>query len=364
MIDRRKDIKVDYDFAEIVWIEDVKIPDFYKLAFKYDVSEFTTSLKPFLTLKLLEKSDSVIFLDPDICLYSNLDLIYDNLINYPILLTPHYTVPVTSHTNLDLSMMRFGSFNLGFYAVNSDEEAKKFLQWWSKCCFDLCFFETQFGLSTDQKWVTIAPCFFPNLHIMFDPGLNMAFWNLHERTLKKDKFGYLVNQDFRLVFFHFSSFNLNDPKKISTRPHDWIVNGRDDLNEICVDYAEKLRLYDTGYSIVNYGFDYMDDGTYISPTLRRAYVAMDEYFKDVSNPFSINPKIKKFISKNYLNEKNDLSYRTANTSDIEDHKIKFKFIYFMLRIILRIVGPNQFYNLSRLMVYLSSYRLNKGLWKS
>jgi hypothetical protein len=198
---------------------------------------------------------------------------------------------------------------------------------------------------------------------MFDLGLNMAFWNLHERVLKKDDQGYLVNNKFRLVFFHFSSFDLKNPKSISSRTHNWKSTGRNDLNEICTAYATDLIHFDNGFSSVKYGFDYMSNGSYVSPTLRRAYVAVKDELVDVVDPFCSEGNMARFIRKNYLTERNNLIYRSANTTDVKDHEGKFKVIYFLLRFVLKILGPNKFFNLSRLFVYLSSYRQNRGLWK-
>jgi hypothetical protein len=364
LIDKKSSINIDFDFADIRWIEDENIPDFNKLAFIYDVTEFSTCVKPLLTLRLLNSFSYVIYLDPDTCLYNSLKPIYDDLEKFPILLTPHYTTPISSkEDNYDLGMMRWGSFNLGFYAINSQNEAIDFLLWWSERCINLGFAESQFGLSVDQKWVSIAPCFFPNLHVMFNLGLNMAFWNLHERVLSRDSEGYLVNNQYRLVFFHYSSFNLKNPEVISSRPHRWNLTGRDDLNEICTDYADKLAKFDYGFSMVKYGFDYMSNGTYVSPTLRRAYASVADKLTDVVNPFDYGSMISKFISKNYLMEKTNVSYKPANYINVPNHSGKFKLIYFFLRLILRIMGPNNFFNLSRLFVYLSSYRQTHGLWK-
>jgi hypothetical protein len=364
LIDRKRKIDLHLDFVDFRWIEDEEIPDFNRLAFIYDITEFSTCLKPLLTMRLLKYYSYVIYLDPDTCLFHSLRPVYDDLGRYPILLTPHYTVPISSRENsYDLGMMRFGCFNLGFYAVSGRAEAKEFLSWWSERCIHMGFFETQFGLSVDQKWVSIAPCFFPNLHIMFDLGLNMAFWNLHERVLSKDDDGYLVNRRYRLVFFHFSSFDLKNPIIISTRPHEWQLTGRDDLSEICNTYAERLKRFDNGFSFIKYGFDYMSDGSYISPTLRRAFAAVADELDSKTNPFDSKGVIERFISSNYLAEKNKNIYRAAGVADIATHSWKFKIIYFFLRIILRIIGPNEFYNLSRLFVYLSSYRQNRALWK-
>ena len=201
--------------AEVIWIEDVGLKDFNTYAFKYDITEFSTSLKPWLTLALLDQHEKVIFLDPDICVFSSINPIVELLDSQDIVLTPHY---ITPNESSDVGMMRFGSFNLGFYAVRKSDESIRFLNWWNERCLNLCYFETQFGLSTDQKWISIAPCFFPSLHVSFDLGWNVAFWNLHERVVTSDENGFSVNGKFPLIFFHFSSFDEKNPELLSKRP--------------------------------------------------------------------------------------------------------------------------------------------------
>ena len=213
------DRKVDVDFsdieADIFWIEDIGVPNLYELAFKYDIIELSTSLKPYLTLKLLDRFKKVIFLDPDTYLYHSVAPILSDLEDHSIVLTPHYTTPLSIHSHPgwgdDIGMLRFGSFNLGFYAVKDSPQGLSFLRWWSDRCSKLNFMETQFSLSTDQKWVSIAPCFFKDLYVSFNLGYNAAPWNIFERRIEKDHDGcYIVNDIYPLVFFHFSNFDEND----------------------------------------------------------------------------------------------------------------------------------------------------------
>ena len=362
IIDRKSTYIKDYDFAEIRWIEDENIPNFRQLSFIYDVTEFSTSIKPHIAKSLLKYNSSVIFLDPDICVYNSLQTLYKDLENYPIVLTPHYTTPQASlEEGYDQAMMRFGSFNLGFFAVNDSKEAIDFLTWWNERCMNLCFFETQFGLSTDQKWISIAPCFFPNIKIIFDKGYNMAFWNIQERRLTKSEGKYWVNDETPLTFFHFSSFNTVQPELVSTRYHKWIEKGREDLKEICISYSKSIKRLDEEFSIVEYGFDYFNNGFYISPTLRRAY-ACTRLNLSIDDPFQFEGNMKKFVKRNYLLEKKG-TYKTAGKDSISRYNYKFKLVYFFMRKILQFLGPNQFTNFSRLLVYLSSYRQNEGLWK-
>lgn len=365
LIDRKVDVPLHSNNAEITWIEDVTVPNLYELAFKYDITEFSTCLKPLLALYLLGKYNKVVFLDPDTCVYSPIDPVLKDLDFHPIVVTPHYVTPESdSLPDSDVGMMRFGSFNMGFFGVNRSRQGLDFLNWWSDRCLRFCYFETQFGLSTDQKWVSIAPCFFDALHISFNLGYNVAFWNLHERRISKSSDGqYLVNDTSPLIFFHFSSFDEERPELLSKRPFYEKEKRRKDVYELSIDYKKNLDRHKGEASSSKYGFDYMSGGEYISPALRRAYACLLEELPNGHDPFDSNGPVGNLARKNFLFERSSTPYVSNSFGDMSGHKFKFKLIYSCMRLVLFVIGPNRFVNLSRLLVFLSSYRQNRGLWK-
>lgn len=363
LFDRKTD-KVDleqfYSIAQFVWIEDIGYEGLEQLAFKYDITEFSTSLKPWIALDLLKFSEKVVFLDPDTCLFSSLDRLSELLDEKEIILTPHYITPEPAS---DLGMMRFGSFNLGFFAVRKTPEAIRFLEWWSDRCLESCCFETQFGLSTDQKWVTIAPCFFPTLYISFDLGYNVAFWNMHERVIDAaEETGYVVNGKYALVFFHFSAFDEKNPQFLSKRPFSTKTKGRKDYMPLVLTYKEALDGYKDKVPNVAYSFDYMSNGDYISPTFRRAYASVLPELPVNHDPFDSSGVVARFGSKNYL-LRNNGSYKSTGFGDLKDNRVKLRVINTGLKLALRIFGPNRMMNFSRLFVFLSSFRMNRDMWK-
>lgn len=365
LIDRKCDVALPEDLADFVWIEDVGMPDLHELAFKYDITEFSTSVKPFLAANLLKNHAKVIFLDPDTCVYAPLTPILDDLDRHPIVLTPHYTTPMPdAWPDADIGMMRFGSFNLGFFAVNGADEALAFLAWWDDRCRRFCFFETQFGLSTDQKWVSIAPCFFKNLHVSFHVGYNVAHWNVFERSVSVDADGkFWVNGVDPLIFFHFSSFDAGRPHLLSKRPFLGKGEDRPDLSQLHVFYAEELKKCEASFPKKAYAFDYMSDGSYISPTLRRAYVSVLQDLPLGHDPFDSNGPVGRFARKNFLLERGGGFYEPSGYDDVASHRRKFAFVNACMRLLLRLMGANRFANFSRLLVYLSSYRQNRAMWK-
>lgn len=365
LIDRKREIILPDSLAEFVWIEDVGVPDLYEQAFKYDITEFSTSVKPFITLKLLESFDKVIFLDPDICVYHSISSIFDQMDEHPIILTPHYTTPQKNDpAESDMGMMRFGSFNLGFFAVGKSEEGLGFLSWWNDRCINSCYFEPQFGLSTDQKWVSIAPCFFKKIYISFDMGLNVAFWNLHERWISRGiNDDFVVNEVYPLIFFHFSSFDEQHPELLSKRSFPEKKSNRRDFLELCTEYKAALLRHKIQPDSAKYGFDYMSNGNYISPTLRRAYSSVVKELPAGHDPFDANSVVGRFAAKNNLIERLQAPYISDSYGEIKNHQAKFFVVNLLMRFVLRILGPNKFANFSRLLVYLSSYRGNRDLWK-
>lgn len=365
IIDRKVDINLSESYGKYIWIEDVGFSGLYELAFKYDITELSTSLKPWLTLRLLEKYQKVIFLDPDTCLYNSVTPILNDLDEHAIVLAPHYTIPHSNNLpDSDISMLRFGSFNLGFYAVRNSEQSIYFLNWWDDRCRRFCYFETQFGLSTDQKWVSIAPCFFQDLYVSFNLGYNVAFWNLQERQLtKKSQDNYFINGKFKLIFFHFSAFDEAKPEQLSKR----VFNRNDYMNtclvELAFEYKESLLKYKKIIPVIKYGFDFMSNGDYISPTFRRAYACVVGELQIHADPFDSMGPVGLFAIKNHLLTKDNRQYSTEGLGEMTSYKNSFLLINFIMRIILRVLGPNKFANFSRLLVYLSSYRQNRGLWK-
>jgi len=366
IFDEKQELALRADTIDITWLEDLGYPAWRQLAFTYDIIELSTSLKPFIALKLLQTHRKVIFLDPDTAVYGRLDPIERDLDDHPVVLTPHYLRPQPdTEDESDLGMMRFGSFNLGFFAVRQGDQASYFLNWWHKRCVDFCFMESQFGLSTDQKWVSIAPCFFDFLKISFNPGYNAAPWNTFERQLtNKQGDGYLVNGEYPLVFFHFSNFDHDDPQYLNKRASSEIGVRYELLDELGKDYAQKLNLHERESLQVPYAYDFMSDGSYISPTLRRAYASLKNAFATHADPFDSRGPVGDFARKNGLVAKfKQEKYRYPGLRDAQKHGKTMGFIYWMMRTFLHIFGPNRFYDLTKLMVYLSILRKKHEFWK-
>lgn len=366
VFDKKRNLNLNYHFCEISWLEDYSIKDTLKLAFKYDVVEFSTALRPWFADFFLRKYPKVVYLDPDMLVYNKLDGIFSELDHKPIIITPHYTTPQdVNEEESDLALMRFGAFNFGFFAVANSDEGFQFLSWLTHRCNHLCYSESQFGLGTDQKWVGIAPCFFPNLSISFNLGYNVAYWNTHERMISKIDGVYFVNNKFPLIFFHFSAYDTKNPKNLSHSPGcRQKREQREDIIEISTDYALELEKFQLSKEVKKeYAYDFFSNGDRVSPTLRRAYAAIIKELPDNHNPFDSEGMVHSFARRNYLIKNSEVLVSNERLNDLTKYKIQFKIITLFMRLIIRILGPFKSMNFSRLLVYISSFRQYRDLWK-
>jgi lipopolysaccharide biosynthesis glycosyltransferase len=236
-----------FDPIILVKAEEMGIAGFELIVEKYDIVELNTAVKPTAFKYLRDKyshSNHIIYLDPDIKVFSSMNL-FNNLLNeYSILLTPHIYTPLAID-NLSPNEQIFqmhGMYNLGFLALNvKKQQAKSLLDWWEERCLSICFRDTRKGLFVDQLWLNLAPLYFSETHILRNMGCNMAPWNLHERKLSKLNEEWVVNNSERLVFYHFSSYDFNTPENINKpfyNRHDF--GNRPDLKEIYTTYHKEL----------------------------------------------------------------------------------------------------------------------------
>lgn len=360
LVDRKRpDVVIDRPTLNIIWAEDLGIPDFFKYAFTYDVIEFNTNVKPTALRLILRNHDAIVYLDPDIKVYSPIFSVFEALETASVVVTPHSNTPILDGKKPDdLELLKFGAFNLGFIGVARCNEGLAFLSWWSDRCLEYGFYEPQLGLGVDQKWVGLAPCFFPNIQILHDVGLNVAFWNLHERSFEQLDGVWLVNHKHPLKFVHFSSFSTQFPDDIAQKQTRFEPMSRPDFCHLAREYADQLiNNASDKFSEIPYGFDYFDDGTYITPALRRFYAQLRHGFlgNDL-DPFCANGIVLKFAKKNRLTVKNNSASKRHTFRDLSTYNFQIKVINKLLRITLFLVGPERYFNLMRYVAHISSLR--------
>jgi len=167
-----------------------------------------------------------------------------------------------------------------------------------------------------------------------------------------------VNNITPLRFVHFSSFNPNAPDSIAQKQTRFLAGSRPDFAELAHEYAKELLANASdNYSQRNYGFDYFDDGTYITPALRRFYASLRlNVFKDEANPFAANSPVKMFAKKHGLLVKDNKRSKRHIFRDMGAYSLPIKIILKLLRVTLFVLGPERYFNLMRYLAHISSLR--------
>lgn len=347
----------------VILAKDLKIEDFLLIAFKFNIIELNTALKPsFIKFLFNNKNVSkLLYFDPDIFVFAPLDSLFDELDRHPVLLTPHILSPGTADAILpDTAFLRFGVFNLGFIGIRATEEISRILDWWEHRCLFFGNIDVTEGIFVDQKWMNLLPCFTNDIGILRHPGCNMAYWNLHERKLSETADGWLVNDSSRLMFFHFSNLDPTDKENIKKSLAKPTLKEREDLRGIFAEYREQL--YRHGYEEgkkARYHYDYYSNGLPIGGLARRMVGSSFEMFRG-ENPFEASGTVYRWIMTNRLN-----GAVQKKKPDLESHLIKTKISILdgCLRTAFRLLGADNYRNLLYYLQENSSFSRQSKILK-
>ncbi len=262
----------DENFTKIS-IDALPLPNARQFFFRYTLLELNTAVKPWMFEYLFGLGyDRVIFLDPDIRIYSPL-VELDALPPETFLaLTPHLTGSITGDDHpSERSILLAGAYNLGFLAVWRQPALVRFLAWWKEKLEFQCVVDTARGLFVDQKWMDLAPGLFPGVAIIRHDGYNVAYWNLEQRAVAGEGREATVNGQ-PLRFYHFSGLDPAAPSMLSKHEHGRKLSDIGDARKLVDDYLVLLR--EAGYESFRaspYALGTFRDGTPVPDAARIAY---------------------------------------------------------------------------------------------
>tara|TARA_B110001452_G_scaffold258879_1_gene254580 strand:- start:5671 stop:6636 length:966 start_codon:yes stop_codon:yes gene_type:complete len=210
-------LKNKYDSLTLIKLED------YISFFNIDQSrfanrkEFYFSITPNLCIMVLDRHpefENLLYLDSDIYVYGDLDVLYKEFENYSIAACSH------RHTKLyNLFSNDFGIFNVGVNLFKNDVVGRKCLEHWKRSCdewypnkegYPLSFFSDQIFLN---EWPELFKNKFKEIENI---GVNVAPWNAINYKIKHKENIFFVNES-PLIIYHFSSLVKIDDNK-------WNVN--------------------------------------------------------------------------------------------------------------------------------------------
>lgn len=234
----------------------------------YDVMELSTAVKPAFLTWLLERDDLACYIDPDIYVYRSFTDLVAVARDVGIVLTPHVLDPIPRDglAPSERQIMQSGIFNLGFIAVG--RPARPMLDWWQERLLVDAVSDVEVNLFTDQRWIDWVPALFDHA-VCRDPGMNIAWWNIHERRLDR-RDGEVVANGSPVRFVHFSGYSPADPDTFSKHqvPVPRTAHGGV-IRELAEEYGAALLASGHGERIsVPYQWATTADGLRLTPVLR------------------------------------------------------------------------------------------------
>ena len=268
---------------EIFEASDLGIPRFEQFAFALNPTAACCALKPHAVLRALKYPGikRVLYIDNDMGLYSRPDELFDFLDRHSFVLTPHHSNPLPAGASPDeMTLLPYGIYNAGMFALNNNEEAVRFLEWWADWMSDPRHVFADWAY--DQIWLNYAPVYCRDAGIFHGSGYNVAFWNFAERDLRQVGDAFLCGEQ-PLVLFHFSNFVDENPTSMVSGNLDVDVVESDATRALGVTIAESWRNHGRDECLaLGYQFRSWHDGASVSEKER-------DYIRD--NWDAIDPEL-------------------------------------------------------------------------
>ncbi len=220
----------------------------YSVYFSIDKSkyqnkkEFYFSLTPAICLYVLKKFkdiDIILYLDADVYLFNNIEILYDEIGDASISMCSH-RLP----WYINIMSKNYGIYNVGVNAFRNDAEGTECLGQWHKDCTSWTIEQENYPLSffQDQIWLNKWPKLYKNIKIIDNIGINTAPWNAIKYKFKKKDNNYYVDNR-ALVIYHFSSLKDLGENKWHVNTSFAVLNINGVLLEIYKKYIEHIESY-------------------------------------------------------------------------------------------------------------------------
>lgn len=153
------------------------------------------------------KLDHCVYIDSDMCFYSDPKVLFDEWGDRSVLITEHrYTKAY------DQSMVS-GIYCVQFVGFKNDANGIEVLEYWRNACLDWCYARVEDGKFGDQKYLDDWTSRFKGVHVLQHPGGGLAPWNMQQYRFARS--GNKITgteiasgKTFEAVFFHFHGLKI------------------------------------------------------------------------------------------------------------------------------------------------------------
>jgi glycosyltransferase involved in cell wall biosynthesis/SAM-dependent methyltransferase len=257
----------------VVTPADLGVEDLDRLGAVHEPDDLRVALRPFLLQALLAESEAVAYLDPQMRVYAplaGLDAVGDDE-QVVLVANGGGAFPGDGKRPTPAEALALGAYSPGFMALHAGPHADALLARWPT------------RLHADGKdpgaplvevfrdWLDAVPASIGPVHVLRDPGLNVAYWNLPTRPLSALN-GTVRAADEPLRLFDFADFDPRRPHVLSEKQDRVRLSDDVALSDLCGGYAADL--FAAGFeqaASAEQPFTRLPDGTQLDRRLRRLY---------------------------------------------------------------------------------------------
>lgn len=195
------------DSLRVITLKDMKeaYPVLARLEKERTRGEFSWTLSSFSVQYAIRKFslDSCIYVDADICFYSDPKLLLGGLGSRSVLITEHNYTPEYDQTATS------GKYCVQFMYFRNDEGGSRVLEWWRSRCEEWCFARAEDGKFGDQKYLDDWESRFGGIvYNCQDIGCGVAPWNVQRYEVTSEGGTPCVTDRITrvkgpVVFFHY-----------------------------------------------------------------------------------------------------------------------------------------------------------------
>jgi hypothetical protein len=301
--------KFDYEI-EIICCDDLDIDHVESMREYYSCLEYNAACKILAVDYQINKNGQTecLFLDADMFCLGNLAGVLEK-VNSDVAITPHSFAPYPNDGYLpsDIEIIQSGQINAGFLFVKKSPRACEAIAWMKEKTRFEWFIAPRYGMHAEQQWLSALPYFFNDVtEVLNDPAINIAYWNLHERTLSQDKDNIIVNGK-PAILMHFSGYRMQKGNQFTVHSERVFDDKTEEaLKKVVGDYTESIKRSNDMFGGIEGDLMFCDKPLYdrisIAQSIRnQEYFELyaSEYKQDTQAGFfeKIGRKIDRLVSK-------------------------------------------------------------------
>ncbi len=301
---------VDWDGSEPLAVEgttllacgaaDVGGEAFAYMALKYTPLEMCGAIKPFVLDHVVRRTRfaKLVFIDADIYTCAPFARLIAELDQADFVVSPHTLAPLPHSDRTwerpTLGDLAFaGQLNSGLFGLSATAAAQAFLHTWRDLVTRPGAFQLELGGQSEQNAFNWVTSFVDRVRVLRDPAYNVAYWNLHDRSLRfvglddpSCDDAWTVDGE-PLVAFHFSGYSLADPFTLSRHDRRHSLYVLPSVARLAELYGERLRQNGAASDMrLPYRFDAFPSGIAIDDRMRRLCKQHETFLAAAASPWT------------------------------------------------------------------------------